>query len=521
MSNTPTNKWSRRKLLKSGASISFGAAASGLILPTMASALTPTTGGRFRYAVVGAAISDSLDPAIYADIAPGIMGWQSRNNLVEVDADNRLVPELAETIDAMEGGKKWVLKLRKGVEFHNGKTFKSEDVLYTLGRHIGEKSTSAVKPFFEAVTDMTAVDDHTVVITLDAPNADFPYYLADYHVQIVPTGTTDFSDGMGTGAYVMDSFEPGIRCTGTRNPNYWKAGHGNFDEVECLAISDSTARVNALMTGEADAIMFVDTKVVDRLDRMNGMQVIEAQSGTHMTLPMNVTAAPYDNNDIRLALKHAINREQLVETILRGHGTVANDHPIASTSPYFNAELEQRQYDPDKAKFHLKKAGVDTLDVTLSSSNTILGYGNDVAVLVKESAAAADIDVTVQQEPADGYWSNVWQKKPWAESYYLTRPTPDSIFSLAYRGGAAWNETFWGNDRFDTLLEQGRAEVDETLRKEIYGEMQAIVSNEGGAVIPFFASVLDAASDKVVTGNVSGLSNLDGGRAAERWWFSA
>jgi peptide/nickel transport system substrate-binding protein len=249
--------------------------------------------------------------------------------------------------------------------------------------------------------------------------------------------------------------------------------------------------------------------------------VLEVESGTHMTMPMNMGLAPFDNPDVRLALKYALDRNEILEKVLRGTGQVGNDHPISPQSPYFNAELPQKSFDPDKARHHLQRAGLSELKVPLSASNIILEAEEAVADLYSASAAKCGISIEVLREPADGYWSNVWQKKPWCQSYFGTRPTPDGIFALAYTTNAPWNESFIKHERFDALLKQGRSELDESKRKEIYGEMQRILSDEGGTVIPFFASAIDATSTRIATGKVAGHFNLDGGRAADRWWFES
>ena len=106
-------------------------------------------------------------------------------------------------------------------------------------------------------------------------------------------------------------------------------------------------------------------------------------------------------------------------------------------------------------------------------------------------------------------------------SYWGGRATCDWMFSTAYAAGAPWNESYWDNERFNTLLLQGRSELDEAKRAEIYHEMQAIVSNEGGVVIPMFASFVMGVSNAVATPDVVGANwDLDGFRAVERWWFA-
>jgi peptide/nickel transport system substrate-binding protein len=248
---------------------------------------------------------------------------------------------------------------------------------------------------------------------------------------------------------------------------------------------------------------------------------VEEETGfLHYTAPMNTGVAPFDNNDVRLALKYAVDREQLLEKILKGHGTLGNDHPIAPSVPY-HADLEQRVYDPDKAKFHLKKAGLDSLTVDFSAADAAFAGAVDGAVLMREHAAPAGIDINIIREPNDGYWSNVWMKKPWVACYWGGRPTQDWMFSQAYAEGANWNDTYWSHERFNKLLLEGRGELNAAKRAEIYGEMQQILRDEGGVVVWAFANYVYAMSDKVQHGpDVAANWELDGGRYVERWWFA-
>src|SRR5690606_32053323 len=128
----------------------------------------------------------------------------------------------------------------------------------------------------------------------------------------------------------------------------------------------------------------------------------------------------------------AVDREQWISSLLRGHGSVGNDQPIPQGQRYYNEDLPQRSYDPDKAKFHLKAAGYDRLELNLSAADAAFAGAVDAAVLFRESAAAAGFDINVVREPNDGYWSNVWAKKPFCMCYWTGRPTPDAIFSMIY-----------------------------------------------------------------------------------------
>jgi peptide/nickel transport system substrate-binding protein len=189
--------------------------------------------------------------------------------------------------------------------------------------------------------------------------------------------------------YVIKDFEPGVRAFCTRNPNYFKSDRAWFDEIEILGINDVNARTNALKTGQIDVMNRCDLKTVHLFKRMPGIQVMRQDGSKHFTFAMRTDTAPYDNNDVRLALKYAVDREQLLKTILRGYGRVGNDHPISVANRYHADELPQRQYDPDKARFHLKKAGLSSTTFKFHAAEAAFKGAVDAGVLYREQAAKA------------------------------------------------------------------------------------------------------------------------------------
>ena len=245
----------RREFLARASALGLTASLSTTLLSDRAFAGTPKKGGRLRMGITDSATSDALDPAILATIHAAMLTWgELRNNLVEIDHESNPIPELAESWESTPDATTWTFKLRKGVEFHNGKTMDAEDVIYSMNYHRGEESQSGAKGIVDAITDIKADGKHTVVFSLAGGNADFPFILSDFHMQIFPDGTTDFINGVGTGGYVLQSYEPGVRSLTKRNPNYWKEGRGHFDEVETIAILDVAARTNAIRTNEVDVI---------------------------------------------------------------------------------------------------------------------------------------------------------------------------------------------------------------------------------------------------------------------------
>ena len=444
------------------------------------------------------------------------------NQLTEIDAEGNLAPQLAESWEASDDAVTWTFKLRQGVEFHNGKPLDAEDVIASIDYHRGEGSKSAVNGLANQIESMKADDAHTLVIRLKSGNADYPYLLSAPQFGVLPAkdGKFDPVSGIGTGAYVLESFTPGSGAKLKRNPNYFKTNAAYFDTAELITILDPTARQNALVTDEVDVVDRLDLKTVDRFAQTEGVEILDVTGTLHYDFPMRTDIAPFDNNDVRLALKYAVDREEVLAKILRGHGALGNDHPISPVNRYFNTELPQRAYDPDRAKHHLKKAGMENLSVQLSASESIFAGAVDSVLLFREHAAKAGIEIVPNRVPNDGYWSDIWTKEPWCAAYWSGRPTEDWMFSAGYAADASWNDTFWKHDRFNELLLAARAELDTNKRRDMYWEMQQIVSDDGGAMIPMFANFVIGLSTKVGHPEKAGGNwDLDGGRALERWWF--
>ncbi len=503
------------------AAVGAGAFLGAGIAPGRAKADAPKAGGTLRQALRGGSNSDTLDGTTLQAAHPISVSWQLRNNLTEIDAAGEVRGELAERWESADKAKVWVFELRKGVEFHNGKSLEAADVVYSLNQHRGEDTKSGAAPIVRGVTDIRADGKHRVIVELGEGNADFAHLVSDYHLVIAPEGTAGeaWDKGIGTGPFVLENWEPGVRAATTRNPNYFKEGLPYFDAVETLHIADVAARTNALRSGEADVIEEPDLKTLHLLKRQPGMVIKEVAGPRHFPYPMLMTVPPFDNPDLQMALKYAIDREAWVQKILKGHGYVGNDHPVGRNQRFFAGGLEQRGYDPEKARFHLKQAGLEGATVELVAAEVYPG-AVDGAVLYKEAAKAAGLTIDVKRVPSDGYWTEVPLKRAWHVSSLAGRPTVDWVMSVSYAADAPWNDTTWANERFNRLLVEARSEEDEDKRAEMYFEMQKLVRDDCPTVIPAFANFINGMNDKIGTPEViASNGQLDGLKNFERWWF--
>ena len=508
---------SRRRLLKTGA-------AAGVLTASGLSLRAQQRGGTLRLGIAGASSSDTWDSRTHSDSFMMMAGHGAVFDcLTEVAATGELVGELAESWDASPDAATWTFRLRKGVTFHNGKPFGADDVLASLDMHTARGARSAARPIVENISRMRKINDHEVQITLRAGNADFPFLLSDYHICMYPAGQIDaaIAEGIGTGLYRVESFEPGRRALLSRVESHYKDGQaGWFDSVDLIAMNRTKERMDALMTGQVDAVNRVDVSAEAQIRANPTVRIFEVTGNQHFTFPMRTNVAPYTDLKVRQALKHLVDRQEMVDKVLMGHGAVAYDNPIGPANQYFADDLEVNTYDPDRAASLIRDAGLSGLEFDLYVSNAAFPNAIDAAQLYKTSAQAAGITINVIEVPRDGYWSDVWLQKPWCACYWSGRATEDWMFSTAYEAGAPWNDTGWVNDRFQDLLVQARTELDSSRRRDQYREMQELVSRNGGTVIPMYANFVDAHSTKIANSGVIGNAfQMDSARLIERWWM--
>jgi peptide/nickel transport system substrate-binding protein len=507
----------RRDLVVSASAIGIAA----FTLPLSRVHAEPRRGGTLRLGVAGGGATDSLDPATTNTQAPALLNLTAYGYLVEFARDRKALPSVAESWETKPGAKEWVFHLRKGIEFHNGKTLDADDVIYSINRHRGPNSTSMGKSYVSSITDIKADGKNAVVVTLDSGNADLPSVLGSYFFAILPKDFADWQHPIGCGPYVIKSWQPGVRASGTRFANYWRNDRAWFDGFEVTIINDSTARLNALVTGQVDVINRIDRRTVPMLQSDPTVAVVRSSGGMHYCYAMNCTLPEFTDNNVRLALKYAMDREKLLKNIVQDFGKLGNDQPISTADPYFNKALPQRIYDIDKAKFHLKQAGLSNFKVPLSTASNAFQDAPDAAVLYAESAKPAGIEVDVVKEPADSYWTAAWRKKPFFMSYWSGEVTTDIMFTRAWKSDSPSSESQWKNARFDELLLAARSELDDAKRRAMYGEMQQLARDDGGTIIPVFADFIDARSQKLKGFEPNPTRELDGYRIVERAWFEA
>jgi len=525
---TGQHSGSRRALLKSLGAAGLVTAASGLAVPAhvlaqMSSDQTPAKpiyGGRIRVATNSMSTKDTLDPAKASLSTDYVRIYMVYSGLTQFNRELGADPALAETFES-EDQQTWQVTLRSGVTFHDGKSLTPQDVVYSLLRHKDPAVTSRAAPIAAQFKEVVVTGPMSLRITLHAPNADLPVMLASSNFCIVADGTTDFSQtANGTGPYRLKEFSAGVRTVGEKNPNFWKPGKPYLDEIELVGIADESSRVNALLSGDIQMALALNPRSTKRVRRSGTADIMQTESSLYTNLIMRQDAYPTNNPDFVLAVKYMMNRELIQRALFRGYATIANDHPVAPSHKYFNHELPQRPYDIDRAKYHLKKAGLTGVRVPVFASPAAEG-SVDMAALLQLSGIEAGMHFGINRVPADGYWSNHWMKHPLGFGNINPRVSLDELFSLFYKSDAPWNESGWNNPQFDQLLAAARGEGDEAKRKQMYWDMQELISEHCGVSIPVFMNLIDG-YDKRIKGNFPiPTGGLMGYSFAEYVWLDA
>ncbi|MBT9385112.1 ABC transporter substrate-binding protein [Pseudooceanicola sp. CBS1P-1] len=512
---------SRRDLLKMLMASGVGVAAGGSLLmrATTAVAATPVSGGSLRAAGWSSSTADTLDPAKASLSTDYVRCCSVYNRLTFLDEHGEVQMELADDI-ATDDAQTWQITLKSGVTFHDGKTLTADDVVYSLKRHLDPAVGSKVNSIAKQMTEISKVDDKTVKIVLAAANADLPTILALHHFMIVADGTTDFTKANGTGAFVMETFEPGVKSVGVKNTNYWKPEGPYLDSFEFFAISDNNARVNALMSGDIQLAASINPRSMRLLKGNSNVATSVTTSGNYTNLNMRLDLNPGDKAGFVEGMKYLINREAIQKSVFRGLAEIANDQPVSSANRYHNPNLKPREFDPEKAKALFDKAGLLGTEIPIVASDAATA-SVDMATIVQQSGDQIGMKFKVDRVPSDGYWSNYWLKAPVHFGNINPRPTPDILFSLLYASDAPWNESQYKSPKFDKMLVEARGALDDAKRKEIYWEMQEMVANEAGTAIPVYISNVDALSSKVGGLKPNPLGGMMGYAFAEYVWLNA
>jgi peptide/nickel transport system substrate-binding protein len=455
---------------------------------------TVRRGGRLRVGMIGGGNTETLNFNLANGEIDTARGFNLFEGITDFDPDGKTFNLLAEELEPNEDASVWTLRLRDDVVFHDGKQLGAEDVLYSLRYMLDPKNKAQGGGALGDLDggNMRRRDALTVELPLKRPNAFLPDVLGDRTVKIFADGS-DFERPNGTGPFKFESWKRGERSLFVRHDDY-RDGKPHLDELELISINDPNSRVSALQSGQIDALSQLDLTLVDAVSADPNVQLLEKVGGNHTALYVQCNADPFTNNDIRQALRYAIDRQQVVDNALRGKGRIGNDLPCFFDQYYAN-DIPQREYDPEMARSLLKKAGAENLSVTLHTADTAPAMLESSTLFV-EHAKAAGINVRIRRYPTDSYFSVAYDKVPFGATNWSGRPL-SSMINIAFLKKAPFNETRFFDDEFEQVIADAFAASDEARRTQLMTDAQQILWDRGGTIVWGFLPIVDAVTAKV------------------------
>lgn len=498
---------SRRSVLRFGLASTFAVSASGLLVACGADGTSPNPDGGVGPARKGGLLTvgmmsegdlEAIDPWVYLGTTGYLRVINLYDTLFQFDDDLVLQPALAESAEASADKMTWTFTLRKGVTFHDGSPFTADDVVVNA-QVWGDPSSWPAQTGGATidVAKIKKIDDHTIRIGLKGPDARFDRTLAFLSFSIKSRNEKKGSNPIGTGPFKFVSFTPGSRSEFERFDDHWRDEPVYLDRlVVDTSFTDENARTNALRGGQVDILPLVSFGLAKSLPA-DSTRLMRAESGAFNNLHMAVDTAPFDDVNVRQAMRLLVDRQAMVDVTYAGYGTVSNDVPGRLT-PYYDDSLV-RERDVEQAKFLLKKAGQEGLTVTLDSP----AMGDSIsqaATLFKQQAQEAGVTVNVKKVDA-ATWGANYGSYTFSQTLYYPVPSLEFIWRATFVSNGYVNETHWFNspsyDRTRALYDEQLRTDDESKLTELWGELQKQQFDEGGYINYGTYDYIDALSARV------------------------
>ncbi len=517
-------KITRRDFLRYSTLLGMSAFAAsqmaGIGLAKKAFAATPKRGGVLK---VSSTLHKITHPAQFSWVSPTQVGRQVAEYLTFTDGKNITHPYLLKNWVVSDDLKTWTLNLRQGVKWNNGDTFSADDVIFNFNQWMNKEVGSSMLGLVGEYLDLSGiekVDQYAVKLHLKKPEIALPEHLFHYPALIMnhKTFQGDFTKApVGTGPYTLESYRPGERAVVKARKDYWQKGTDGqplpyMDGMEFIDMGTEMApQIAAIKAGEIDMIDLGDVGGVDVFQALrndSNIQVIPVTSASSRVLRMRVDMKPWDDNNVRTALKICQHHEKILALAYMNEGLQGQDFHVYQLHPEY-CEKPIPKYDPQRAKQLLKDAGYPNgLDVNLAVGTwpEVVRY----AEILKQDAAPAGFRINLQTMPTSQYWEK-WTEVDLGITPWMHRPIGTMVLNLAYIADAdgkpvPWNETRWSDPEFSKLLTEANGLLNVDERRKVFCKLEDIQQQRGSIGIPFWRNAWYVLNKKVQ--NVQGVPPL-------------
>lgn len=439
--------------------------------------------------------------------------------LVTRAPDLTLIPVLATSWEAVEPTV-WEFHLREGVSFHNGSPFTADDVVFSIER--AQHTNSQYAFFVEEISDVEVVDDYTVRMHTNEPVPLLPEQLYSIYimsrswsvannveeVQNFSAGEENYAvrHANGTGPFILDLREPGIRTLMSRNENWWGLAEDNphnIDRIVFTPIANAATRVAALLSGELDLMLDPPLQDLRRIENTAGLKLESVpqvrtiffgldQASEELRSSDVEGANPFADVRVRRAMYQALNMDAVQSRLMRGYSVPAGQL-VAPGIGGHDEELDTRfPYDPDASRALLAEAGYpDGFSVTLDCPNDRYVNDEEICQAVVSMLGQVGIDVTLDAQTKSLHFIDIENR---VTDFYMLGWTPSTLdsgdtFEYLYITDGSWNAGGYSNTEFDALVDQINREVDMERRAELMHQAWQIVTDEV-AYLPLHHQVL-------------------------------
>jgi peptide/nickel transport system substrate-binding protein len=513
-----TGQVSRRDMFKRAAVLGLGASALSTL--GLAANIVPGTGS-LVYAqdatpepVSGGVLRVGLqaDPGAFdAQVSSATALWRVAEHifdtLVRINPDLTVRPSLADSWDISEDGLVYTFHLHPGVTFHDGSAMTANDVRFTFlrlldpalgstsasdlasikgamaynGSTSGDATPAADPAALRDAVGIKVIDDVTVEITLEEPDASFLSQLASsstaiYSQAFVEANNNDVTQATnGTGAFKLDEYIPATSLKMSRFDGYWDAPRPYLDGIEFTIAAEDTARTGLIVQGSADFIQYTPLRDVDTLMSNTDLKVLGSSNTNIRFTGFNLTRDPFSKLEVRQAISKITDRTPMIESSVFGHGTAVST--IFPPDYWAALQVEPEPVDVEGAKALMATAGYpDGFDTTITSWSEY-SFLSNAAIVMQEQLKQIGINAELVMLDAATMIQTVYVDKDYdiavtGTSGYVD---PHGLVLDNFGTGSGGNFVGYSNPEVDDLITQGKVEVDQEKRAAIYQQIQTIL----------------------------------------------